>query len=312
MNSNFLFILLFTFLFVAKSAYSFQNTDSNKSGENQLLSMKRPSPILKRSYIKLGINQNYFLDKELPDYNSAQGAQVIFCSNGDIFGYTAMFNLNGVLHTPNTFSLFTSINFEIGRGKHLLQSDIVQNTDTIRILNKFINLDFHIGPEIKILNHHYSIFTGCEYKYWNSVWNSNTYTTIKWLNIPIGIQTEFNISKKTTIGIVFINRLMVYGSFVPVIPTNTFFNLQEKIKLPESKLVNKYGFQVEIPIQFKLLKVLGVEFKPWFCYRPFGESELTPMYINSPSEELYIYIRTESHSYYVGLLLSLFFGKSNN
>ncbi len=276
-----------------------------------------PDELQKKTSLGVTVDQFYFHDHSHHTYIPANAPN----KNLKEHGYTYLFELEGTLVQKNPrghFKFFSGLTTGFGTGNY---KDIEEEGNVYFVSsprehpNFLFNSDFQIGLTSTVDHFFLSLFSGLEYdfkriehSFTNEIYQFKdaVYTMI---DLPLGIQFDYAVHQNLVIGVSFINKFMLYGkSESTERHKSPFLSTGEKdLAFPETRLVNKYGFGVKLPIQVKLGETLRLRLTPWFDYRPFEEDTYELAVLHMGQYIIDNIGSVDSKQYQIGLSLSTMF-----
>jgi len=133
--------------------------------------------------------------------------------------------------------------------------------------NLFINIDAQIEYEVNtVTGDTVCLYTGIGYSFWNrGLGGSSPYDErYSWFHVPIGLKKDYVISPEIEIGF-DAALLIMFGGRIEIDIYNTMVDLE---------LGNKIGWQIRLPIKYRLDKESILRIIPWYKVSRIGRSNV--------------------------------------
>jgi len=269
---------------------------------------------LGKSYLLFGLNEYGYAYAEDDGFDPPE----IGTPKSDEYGMTSAFHLEGKFfsHDPKT-PWYGGFLYEYGGGIqtyngspldsfeidptsgdtiHLFPSLIDTKSNTFTRIGGFVGPFFDIGSSLVGLN------AGLLYYRWYRGTGSES-ETYSWVYLPIGADISWKLDDQWSLGVDLQYRLMLSGSMQVGLDDYIINGISASV--PAITLGTRDGFYIGVPLQVQVTRQFGIEFKPWYEYRPSGMSGPVVEQVGLNNTEIY---EPSSNSYSIGMSISAMFG----
>jgi hypothetical protein len=274
---------------------------------------------LGESYVLFGFDEYGYNYSEDVGSGYAGNPFYIGIPRSDEYGTTSAFHAEGKYYSK-TSGLYGGFLFEYGGGIQTYNGtpmdsfNISPTGDTLNQLfpslintksNTFTRIGGFIGPYFNFGNCLLGLNAGLLYYNWyrGAGAYNESYT---WVYLPIGAEFSFNLNERLTMGFDLQYRIMLSNSMQPSFDYETIVK-GIPTSAPQLSDSTRDGFYLGIPIRLQINRQFGIEWKPWFEFRPSGATANPGVLEQSGSTEMSIF-EPDSKSYSIGLSISAMFG----